>query len=193
MVLVQDPASLGQVEVVLRAHVPGDVQHPVEVSADPAVLGVLLGGPLQAVDLTLDLGPHGVGHTGLEHALAVGRNDVAATLVELLFDGLELLAEQKLTLGLLHAFGDIAADLLLQRGVGQDRLVPVDQLCQPLLDVQRLEHLELLVGAEVRRVAGHVGQVARSLGAAKELHQLRDAPRLEQALDHGAILARQLH
>ena len=40
--------AVGEVVVVLGAHVPGDVEHPVEVRADPAVLGVLLAGALQA-------------------------------------------------------------------------------------------------------------------------------------------------
>src|SRR5207244_676158 len=92
VVLVQDPARLGQVEVVVRPHVPGDVQHPVQVGADPAVLGVLLARPLQAVEFALHLGAHAVRHAGLDDALAVGRDDVRGALVELLLDGFELRA-----------------------------------------------------------------------------------------------------
>ena len=120
VVLVQDSARLDQVVVVLGAHVPGDVEHPVEVGADPSVLGVLLARPLQAVELAVDLGQHVLGHLGLGDPLAVGRDDVGLALVQLLLDRLELLAQQELALGLLHALGDVAADLLLQRGVGED-------------------------------------------------------------------------
>src|SRR5207249_1884534 len=131
VVLVEDPARLGQVEVVVRPHVPGDVQHPVQVGADPAVLGVLLARPLQAVEFALHLGAHAVRHAGLDDALAVGRDDVRGALVELLLDGFELLAQQELALRLLHALGDVAADLLLQRSVGQDLLGPADEQSEP--------------------------------------------------------------
>src|SRR2546430_1272254 len=51
VVLVQDPARLDQVEVVRGANLPRDLEHPVQVVADPAVLGALLGGPVEAAAL----------------------------------------------------------------------------------------------------------------------------------------------
>ena len=43
-------AASGDVEVVLGDDAPGDLEDGVEPGPDPAVLGVLLGGPLQLVD-----------------------------------------------------------------------------------------------------------------------------------------------
>ena len=84
VVLIEDAARLGEVEVVLGAHVPRDLEHPVEVRADPAVLGVLLAGPLEAVELALDLRAHVLGHARVLEALAVAGGDVVAALTELL-------------------------------------------------------------------------------------------------------------
>ena len=192
VVLVQDASRLDQVVVVLGAHVPGDVQHPVQVCADPPVFRVLLAGALQPVELAVDLGEDAFRHLRLRNPLAIAGNDVASTLVQLLLDRLQLLAQQELTLSLFHALGDIAADLLLQRGVGQDRLGPADQKGEALLEVERLQDLHLLLGRQVRRVAGKVCQVAWSLGGAQKLHDLRDAPGLDEVLQQGAVLAREL-
>src|SRR5438105_1168276 len=175
VVLVEDLARLLEVVVVFGAHVPGDVEHPVEVGADPPVLGVLLARPLQAVELAVDLGQHRLRHLSLRDSVAVGRDDVGLAFVQLLLDRLELLAQEELPLRLLHALGDIAADLLLERSVGQDALGPLDERGQPLLEVDRLQDLQLLLGGQVGRVACEVGQVAGRPGGAQELHDLRDA------------------
>jgi len=152
-----------------------DVEHPVEIGADPPVLGVLLARPLQAVELAVDLGQHRLRHLSLRDSVAVGRDDVGLAFVQLLLDRLELLAQEELPLRLLHALGDIASDLLLERSVGQDALGPLDERGQPLLEVDRLQDLQLLLGGQVRRVACEVGQVAGRPGGAQELHDLRDA------------------
>ncbi len=193
VVLVQDSPRLFQVVVVVRPHVPREVEHPVEVGADPAVLGVLLARPLQAVELSVDLGQHVLGHAGLGDALAVGRHDIRGALVELLLDCLELLPEQELALGLLHAFADVVADLLLERSIREDLLGPADELGQALLEVEGFEDLELLLHRQIGRVPGQVGEVARSLGCAKELDDLRDAPRLDEVFEHGAVFPAELN
>ena len=62
-----------------------------------------------------------------------------------------------------------------------------------LLDVERLEHLELLLDAEVRRVAGEVGEVARgSRRTAGTAPTPARAAALDQVLDDRAVLAREL-
>ena len=60
------------------------------------------------------------------------------------------------------------------------------------LDVERLEHLELLLDAEVRRVPGEVGQVARMANRADGLDRAARATQLKEVLDERAVLARQL-
>ena len=133
----------------MSAEVPGDVEHPVEIGADPAVFGVLLAGALQPAKLALDLGAHGIGHAGVSDALAVRRDDVATVLTKLLLDGLELLAQQEVALTLLQSFSHVAADLLLERGLCDGRLGPFDQARESRFDVQHLEHLDLLLHAQV--------------------------------------------
>ena len=48
VVRIQDAAGLGDVEAILRLLAPGQLEHPVQVVADPALLGVLLAGALEA-------------------------------------------------------------------------------------------------------------------------------------------------
>ena len=48
VILVQDPPRFDHVEPVLGPLVPGQLQHPVEVVADPALLRVLLAHALEA-------------------------------------------------------------------------------------------------------------------------------------------------
>ncbi len=192
VIFVEDLPGLRQVVVVLRAHVPRDVEHPVQVRADPAILRVLLARALQAVELAVDLGQHVLRHACLGDALAVGRHDVGLALVELPLDRLHLLAQEELALRLLHALGDVVADLLLERRVGEDGLRPLDQRLEAHLQVRLLEDLELLLGRQVRRVAGEVRQVAGGAGRAQELHDLGHAARLDQVLEQGAVFARQL-
>ena len=51
VVLVEDARRVGDVEVVLGDDAPGDLEDGVEPGADPAVLGILLGRPIELVDL----------------------------------------------------------------------------------------------------------------------------------------------
>src|SRR4030095_15971885 len=113
---VQDPAGLADVQGVLRLLAPGELGHGVEPGPDPAVLGALLAGPLQPADLALDGGPHGLGHLALVDLAPVGADGVLAllALAEFLADGRQLLAQDELALRLLHALGDVLADLLFQ-------------------------------------------------------------------------------
>src|SRR4029079_13405706 len=99
VVFVEDPARLGDVEVVVRPDVPRDLGHPIEVRADPAVLGRLLGHALEPTELTLGLRLGALGHVRLVDLLAVLADDVlVAVLAQLLADRLHLLAEQELAL-----------------------------------------------------------------------------------------------
>ena len=192
VILIEDAPCLGEVEVVLGSDVPGDLEHPVEIGPDPAVLRALLAGPLEAVQLALDLLANVLGHARLLEARPVAGDNIVATLAELLLDRLELLAQQEVALGLLHPLVDLGPHLLAHRCVGEDVLGPSDEAGEALLDVERLQHLELLLDAEVRRVAGEVGEVA---GVTNRPHRLDGAARaaeLQEVLDERAVLARQL-
>src|SRR5205085_1684530 len=115
---VEDATRLGDVQVVLAPRVPRKLGHPVEVGADPAVLRRLLGGALQPAELTLRLLAHVLRHAGFRDLLAVLLDDVLfGVLAELLADRLHLLTEEELALVLLHAFRDVAPDLVLARRV----------------------------------------------------------------------------
>ena len=192
VILIEDAPCLGEVEVVLGSHVPGDLEHPVEIGPDPAVLRALLARPLEAVQLALDLLAHVLGHARVLEARPVAGDNIVATLAELLLDRLELLAQQEVALGLLHPLVDLGPHLLAHRCVGEDVLGPSDQASEALLDVERLQHLELLLDAEVRRVAGEVGQVAGVTNRAHRLDGAARATQLQEVLDERAVFARQL-
>ena len=192
VVLIEDASRLAEVEVVLRADVPRDLEHPVEVRPDPAVLRALLAGPLETVQLALDLGADVLGHAGALEASPVTGRDVVAAFAELLLDRLELLAQQEVSLGLLHPLVDLGANLLAHRRVSEHVLGPADEPGESLLDVERLEHLDLLLDAEVGRVSGQIGEVARMPNGADRLDGAAGATQLEEVLDEGAIFTRQL-
>jgi len=122
---------------------------------------------------------------------AVFRDDVAVTFAELLLDRVHLLAEQELALPLLHPLVDLGADLVLERRFGQDVAGPGDQHLEPFLHVEGFEHLDLALQGEVRRVAGHVGKLARFVDGTDHLHRLGRAADLQQVLDQRAVLASQ--
>ena len=156
------------------------------------MLGALRTGALQPVDLTFDLGRDLLRHPGVGEPLAIGGDHVVAALAELLLDGLELLAEDELALVLLHPLGHLGADPVLEVGLTERLLGPGDDERQPLLDIERLQDLELLGQGEVGRVPGEIGQVPGGAGFAEELDGTAGSADLEQALDQRAILARQL-
>jgi hypothetical protein len=192
MVGVQDAAGLGHVEAILRPLAPWQLQHPVEVVANPALLGILLAGALQAVELALDFFANGVREGRLGDLLAVLRQRVAIGLAQLLFDRGELLAQVELALALFEALVDLDANLVLQRGFGQDGASPGDQRLEPRHDVALLEDGQVLVQLQLGRIAGHIGELARMLDAAQHLTDSRCAAQVEQVLEHGAVLAGEL-
>ena len=82
-------------------------------------------------------------------------------LAQLALDGLELLAQDVLALGLVHLRLDFGLDAALQlEDLDLVREEVRDEL-QALDDVDRLEQLLALFGGHVRAVGDHVGQQAR--------------------------------
>ena len=193
VVLVEDPARVGDVQVVLGPDAPRDLGHPVQVGADPAVLGRLLGHLLQPAELALGLAQRALGHARFLDLPPVLGDDVsAAFLAELLLDRVHLLPEQVLALGLLHPLADVLTDLVLEAHLAQDLSGPPQDLRQALLDVQGLQDLDLLLEGQVRGVPGRVGHGPRVLDPSEELGDLRDAAGLHDVLQDGPVLASEL-
>ena len=191
VVRVEDAARLCEVEVVVGAHVPGDLEHPVQVRPDPAVLGVLLAGALEAVELALDLLAHVLGHARLLEPLAVVGGDVVATLAELLLDRLDLLAQQVVALRLLHALVDLAADP--SRAPTRRRGCPWSTRSAASAAARRRvvsSSSTLLLGAEVGRVAGEVGELAGMTHGADHLDHPAGTTRTRGGSRSGARYSR---
>ena len=163
MVLVEDDRGLADVEVVVGRDVPGQADEPVDVGPDDADLGRGGGDPAHPVDLLerprLDL----LGHARALDLLAelVDLGLLRVVLAELALDGLQLLAEDVLALGLVHLGLDLGLDAALQLEdldlAGEERRHELEALD----DVERLEQLLALLGGHVRAVRDHVGEQAR--------------------------------
>ena len=104
----------------------------------------------------LDLLRHAGGLDLLAQLVDLGL--LRVVLAQLALDGLELLAQDVLALGLVHLGLDLGLDPALEledldlvREEGRDELEALD-------DVDRLEHLLALLGGHVRAVGDHVGQ-----------------------------------
>ena len=189
MILVENAPGFHDVELVDRALVPGHVEHPVQVVSDPPGLGILLAGSLEAVELTLDFLADGLRHPGVFDLLAILGGDVAVGLAKFFLDGFHLLAEEELALPLLHALLHLVADLVLEGGVGEDLAGPANQLLEALLDVERVQDLDLALEREIRGISGQVGELARPVDAADHLDDFAGATQLEQVLDQRFVLA----
>jgi hypothetical protein len=102
-----------------------------------------------------------------------------------------LLAQQELALLLLHAFLDVLADGLGDVELGQVITAPLQQLLEPLGDVAGLQQPDLLLVAEVRGVAGEVGEGGRVVHLLDRVDHLPRAALLEDRGDQPPVLAGQ--
>ena len=156
-------------------------------------LGALLADRLEPVELALGLPANLLGHLGLLDLRAVLVDDRALVLAELLADRLHLLAQDVLALLLLHARLDVVADAAAHLELGQPLALERDGELEPLAQVDGLEDRDLLLEAEVRRVADRVGEGA---GLGDRADERRDAAvvaaHLEDLLDDRAVLALEL-
>jgi hypothetical protein len=184
VVLVEDLAHLGDVDVVRGLLRPRDVEDPVEVGADDGVLGRADLHGAEALELLARDLLGLVREVRLRDALleAVEVALIALVLAELLLDGLELLAKDVLALVLAHLLFDLRVDSLAHL---EDLELPREQaqdLADALLDVDRLEQLRLLLhggvevgGDEVSEGAGLLDRVDERARLARELgHELDD-------------------
>ena len=190
---VQHLARVGGVEPLLGALAPRHGEDPVEVVADHRRLGRAVALPLQAGELALGLLADGLGQLGLRELAPVLVDDGGVVLAELLADRLHLAAQDVLALLLGGALLDVVADAPAHLHLGEPLALQRDRQREALLDVERLEELDLLLEAEVGRVADGVGKRA---GLADRADERRDpavvAAQLEDLLDDGAVLALEL-
>ena len=183
----------GHVVLILRLLAPRQGEQPVEVGADRRGLGVARAGAVEALELALGLLARLVRERSLGDALAVALRVVGAVLVaELLADGVELAPQHVLALRLVHVLGDVVADLAPQLDLGQRVAGPGEGALQPQLDIERLEQLDLALQREVGRIAGGIRERARVLDRAQERDDAAGTARLEDLLDHDAVLAGEL-
>ena len=192
---VEHGTRVDQVEVIVAVLTPWQFGHGVEPGADPPVLHGLRAGALEAIDLALDGRPHVVGQHSLGDLVAVLLGDVlvvGSTFTQLLADGRELLAQEELPLLLLHAVGDVMADLLGQFDLGQGLLDPCHGQLEASLDVDGVEQLDLALDGQIGPPADGVGQGARGLDVAEQAAHTAATDLLEQRPSRGPVLARQL-
>ena len=140
--------------------VPRQADQPVHVRADDADLRRGRGDPAHPVDLLdrpgLDLLRHAGDFDLVTQLVDLGL--LRVVLAELALDGLQLLAEDVLALGLVHLGLDFRLDPALQlEDLDLVREEVGDEL-EARHDVDRLEHLLALLGGHVRAVGDHVGQ-----------------------------------
>ena len=160
VVLVEDAGGFLDVELVVGRDVPGQADQPVHVGPDDADLGRGRRDPAHPVDFLdragLDLVRHAGGLDLVAQLVDLGL--LRVVLAQLALDGLELLAQDVLALGLVHLGLDLGLDPALQLEdldlVGEE----VGDELEALDDVDRLEHLLALLGGHVRAVGDHVGQ-----------------------------------
>ena len=137
---VEHGAHVGEVEVVVAARVPRQLEDTVEPGADPAVLRRLRARALEPVDLLGDRVVSRLRREQLGQLRAVLGDDVAVALAQLLADRLQLLTQQELTLLLVDAFGHVVADRLGDLQLGDVVARPVENELDTLADVDGAEH-----------------------------------------------------
>ena len=100
---------------------PRQLEHRVEPRADPAVLGALLARALEPVDLALDRGAHRRRAASSSASLRAVLGDASSSSPSpsSLRIACHLLAQQELALLLVHALGDVVADLLGDLELGE--------------------------------------------------------------------------
>ncbi len=193
MVGVEHLTRVHRIEPLVGALRPRHGDQPVEVGADHRRLAGLVAHPLEPAELALGLLADGLRHLGLGDLGAVLLGDRYVVLAQLLADGVHLAAQQVLALLLLRAGLDILADALSDLELGQPAPLQLERQRQPLDHVEGLEQLDLLLVAEVGRVAGRVGKGAGlGDGADEGRHTAVVAAQLEDLLDDGAVLALEL-
>ena len=174
VVLVEDLARVGEVEVVLGRRVPRQRRDPLEVRPDDAVLGGLRRQLLEALELAVDLAADLLGQRDRVELLAqlAGLRRRLVELAELLADRLELLAQHVLALALVELGLDLVLDLRADRDDLELAREDLDEAAQALDDVDLLEQLLLLLGLQPQRAGDEVAERARVVDVRDRVLQL---------------------
>ena len=186
MVPFQDLLGPLQVQVVLGAGVPGEVDDPVQVGADDAGLGGVGVHAGEAVELPLRfLAHHGGKVQGLKLSAELLHLLLPLLPVELPLDGLHLLPEEVLPLVAVNLLLDLLLDAPLGLNEGELRLQEHQNRPQALGHVRRLQDLLLVLEAEVHVEGDVVGELRGVLQVQDELGHLRGQvlPLLEEGLE----------
>ena len=209
MVLVENLARRRRIEAILGDRGPGDVQHPVDIGADHLVFGRGRRHPLEPIDLARGDAVNRLGQVGGLHTAAKFLRLGLLAFAQLVLDGLQLLAQEVLPLGvghlLLRGCLDLALELeerdLAVQG-GRHRLQLRDEGVV-------LEDLLLLLGLQIEKAreqirepqrivdAGHhAAQFLREPGPLRQRapDQIVDAAHVRVGLDRALdLLRRRLH
>ena len=177
---VEHGSGSRDVGAVDGALVPRQVEHGVQPGADPTGLRALVARPFELADLAQGGLAHLVRQRRSLDAGAVVVGTVRVVLTEFLAYRRQLLAQQELALALVHALAHVVADLLADLQLGEVLAGPADDQIQALLDVGRLEQFALVLGGQVRRVAGQVGEFGR---VGDPLHRVDHLPRVAALQD----------
>ena len=183
VVLVEHLARVARSRLSSVERVPRQRGDPLEVAAHDPVLGHRRLEPLEPRQLAVDLLADLLGELDRGQLLAqlVGLGLDLVGLAELLLDRLQLLAQEVLALALLELGLDLRLDLRADRHhlelAGED----LREAAQALGDVELLEQLLLLLGAEPQRAGDQVAERARVVDVGDHdlelLGQVRAPPR----------------
>ncbi len=169
------PGSV-EIELVVAARVPRQLEDPIEPRADPGVLGRLLTDALQAVDLFVDCVRHLLRQVELADLGPVLLDDVVVALTQLLADRRQLLAQEVLALLLVDPLGDIGADLCGDLQLGVMILGPGHDQIDALADIDGGQNRRLVGGLGLTPRRHGIGQLAR-LGDVRRISGSRRLPR----------------
>ena len=172
---VEDRARVGDVELVVGARAPRNLERGVDPRPDPPVLRALFAGALEPIDLARD---RLTGRVGKLHFLELGPvavDDifVVARLPQLLADRRELLAQQEVALGLVHVVADALTDLIRHLELRERVARPTERLLEARFGVERLQQLDLALHGQVGRPARGVGQRADVVDALQGVGEAR--------------------
>ena len=137
VVLVEDPLRLGQLEVLLAAHVPRQLGDVLQERADDLALHGLAADPAQPAELAVHFLPGLGGQVERLELLAQLLQVVPlVALAQLALDGLELLAQEHLALPLAQLLLDLGLDVLLRIEHADLALHVHQHPAEPLLDAR---------------------------------------------------------
>ncbi len=189
VVVVEHALGVLEIDGVVAAVVPRQLEDAIEPGADPRVLGRLGARALEPVELLGDRGAHTVGRVELVEPGAILADDVVVALAELLADRGELLAQQELALLLVDTLADVVADRLGDLQLGEMAAGPRHDQLDSRRNVDRPQDGESRGVVELGPQGDRVGERAGVEVAAQQLGQAPRTPQFGDQLEDGAQLA----